>query len=81
MIINLSNLAEAVEVALRVLSRRFLTILALTMVFALYSWAMVEGNLIHFLIAGAFGLTVFLPVLVQDRREVPRDATQRTDSP
>lgn len=74
---TVSELAGAIDMALRVLSRRFLTILALTCTFTLYSWAMYEGSLVHFLIAGAFGLSVFLPVLWQDRREVPRDGDEK----
>jgi hypothetical protein len=60
----LSELATVVDVGLRVLSHRFLTLLALIMTFALFSWAMIQGSWIHFAIAGAFGVVIFLPVLM-----------------
>jgi uncharacterized membrane protein len=62
----LSDLARAVDIGLTILTHRLLTLLALVMVFALFSWAMVQGTYVHFAIAGAFGLVIFLPVLMAD---------------
>jgi len=61
---NLSDLANMVHAGLTILTHRILTLLALIMSFGLYSWAMVQGSWIHFAIAGAFGVGIFLPVLV-----------------
>jgi uncharacterized membrane protein len=60
---SLSELARAVDVGLTVLAHRVLTLLALLMTFALFCWAMFQGSWIHFAIAGAFGMVIFLPVL------------------
>ncbi len=64
---NLSDLARAVDVGLTVVSRRFLTLLALTMTFGLFCWAMILGTILGIIIAGAFGVAIFLPVLYCDR--------------
>jgi uncharacterized membrane protein len=72
----LSDLARAVDVGLTVLSYRILTLLALLMTFALFSWAMVQGSWIHFAIAGAFGVVIFLPVLMAQA-----SATSKPEAP
>jgi hypothetical protein len=55
--------AEAINAALKALALRFVTILALAMTFGLFCWAMALGSWLHFAIAGAFGLAIFLPIL------------------
>jgi uncharacterized membrane protein len=72
----LSDLARAIDVGLTVLSYRILTLLALLMTFALFSWAMVQGSWIHFAIAGAFGVVIFLPVLMAQA-----NATSKPEAP
>ena len=68
-----SDLAYALDAALSVLNRRVLTLLALAMVFGLFCWAMARGDWVSFAVAGAFGITIFLPILYQERaKEVPR---------
>jgi hypothetical protein len=79
MMTDLSKLVGAIDVALTVLTHRLLTVVALVMTFGLFCWAMVMGTLIHFLIAGAFGLAIFLPVLAVDRRPEPRYAVQNSN--
>ena len=69
-----SELVVVVDVALRVLNRRLLTLLALGMTFGLFCWAMALGDWLHFAIAGAFGILIFLPILVGERtKERPRE--------
>lgn len=60
---ELTQLTALVDMALKVLSQRVLTILALAMTFGLFCWAMALGAWLHFAIAGAFGITIFLPIL------------------
>jgi len=64
---NLSELAIGVSVGLSVLKQRVLTMLALVMTFGLFCWSMALGQWIHFAIAGAFGLSIFLPVLWHEK--------------
>jgi hypothetical protein len=71
----LSDLARAVDVGLTILTYRILTLLALMMTFALFSWAMVQGTWIHFAIAGAFGVAIFLPVLMAQAGAVKPEAS------
>lgn len=73
----LSDLARAIDVALRILTHRVLTLLALLITFGLFCWAMFLGTWIHFAIAGAFGIAIFLPVLVGDKR--PEASHERPD--
>jgi hypothetical protein len=73
----LSQLADAVDIGLTVLTHRLLTLLALLMTFGLFCWAMYLGTLVHFAVAGAFGVIIFLPVLMGDRR--PEASHERTD--
>lgn len=61
---ELSQLAALVDAALRILSMRLLTLLALAMTFGLFCWAMAGGAWLHFAIAGAFGVSIFLPILL-----------------
>lgn len=53
----------AIKVAYQVLAARVLAFVALLMTFGLFAWAMYVGTWLHFTIAGAFGLLIFLPVL------------------
>jgi hypothetical protein len=63
----MADLARVVDVGLTVFTRRFMTLLALTLTFALFSWAMILGTVLGVIIAGAFALIVFLPILAVDR--------------
>jgi hypothetical protein len=60
---GLDNVVAAIEVAYKVLSRRLLTLLGLLMTFGLFVWAMMAATWLHFAIAGAFGIVIFLPIL------------------
>jgi hypothetical protein len=59
----LSRTTQAIKVAYAILSTRVLALLALLMTFGLFSWAMTKGDWLHFAVAGAFAVTIFLPVL------------------
>ena len=60
---DLGRVVAAVEVAYKVLAARVMAVLALIMTFGLYAWAMWGASPLHFGIAGAFGVSIFLPVL------------------
>lgn len=62
-----SDLAQVLGVVLTIVTHRLHTLLALLMVFGLFCWAMVVGAWIHFAIAAAFGIVIFLPVLLYDK--------------
>jgi hypothetical protein len=63
----ISELARAVDMALNVLQRRILTLVALLMTFGLFCWSMALGTWLHLAISGAFGVVIFLPILIKDR--------------
>ena len=70
-----SNYVLAViNVAIRVLSQRLLTLVTLIMAFALFCWAMYLGDWLRFAVAGAFGITVFLPVLWKGESRDEKDS-------
>ena len=60
---DLMAITSAIQVAYRVLAEKWLTLASMMMTFSLYAWAMYLGSWIHFGIAAAFGVTIFLPVL------------------
>ena len=66
---NIGTAMVVINVLLRVLNRRLLLLVALTMVFGLFCWAMYLGSWIQFAIAGAFGITIFLPILWSERKQ------------
>jgi uncharacterized membrane protein len=57
------SLLAVVNIAVRVLNHRLMALLTLMMTFALFCWAMYLGDWLRFSVAGAFGFTIFLPVL------------------
>ena len=58
----------AIRMALSVLTDRILTVSALLMTFGLASWAMYAPSLERLQIAGGFGIIVYLPSLIKERR-------------
>jgi uncharacterized membrane protein len=74
--VDLVRVVAAVEVAYKVLSARVMAVMGLAMTFGLYAWAMFAATPIHFAIAGAFGLTVFLPILLgaTDKKAKPGES-------
>ena len=67
--IRLSDLGMLISAALTVLTHRLLTLVALIMVFGLFCWAMWLNTWLQFAIAGAFGITIFLPILMGERKK------------
>lgn len=67
-----------IRVALKILSERVLTILALVMTFALAAWVMYQPTWEREGMAAFFAVAVFLPCVVQDRRR-SSDVTQAKD--
>jgi hypothetical protein len=65
---KMTDIATAIEVGLTVVTHRLLTLVALLMTFGLFCVAMSQGTWVALTIAGAFGLIIFLPVLVADKR-------------
>ena len=61
------SVGAVLEVALRILSQRVIVLITLSMTFALFCWSMYLGDWLRFAISGAFGLTIFMPVLVSGR--------------
>ena len=57
-----------VRMALSVLTDRLLTVSALLMTFGLASWAMYAPSIERLQIAGGFGIIVYLPALIKERR-------------
>lgn len=62
-----SQLIAAIEVGIRILAGRVLSLIALGMAFGLFCWAMSLGTILSFIGAGAFGV-IFLLVLFAERR-------------
>jgi putative Mn2+ efflux pump MntP len=60
--------ATAISIALRLVSIRLLSFLALGMTFGLFCWAMHEASWIAFICASTFGLIGFLPALLSAHR-------------
>jgi putative Mn2+ efflux pump MntP len=60
--------ATAISIALRIVSIRLLTFLALGMTFGLFCWAMHEASWIAFISASTFGAIVYLPALFSAHR-------------
>lgn len=67
---DMARLVAAIQVAYGVLAARVLALMSLVMTFVLFLWAMWEPVVLHFAIAGTFGLTIFLPVLWHTRAEL-----------
>lgn len=62
------------DVLLRALGTRVLSLIALAMTFGLFCWAMKLQSWLAFAIAGAFGLGVLWPVLFVGWRESHHEA-------
>jgi hypothetical protein len=78
--LNLVEILQGTNVALKLLSARILTLLALLLTFALFCWAMCTQTRLTAMIAAFWGLMIFLPILVVGRGGSDVTA-QRSDSP
>ena len=61
------NAVKLIRLALSVLSDRILTLVSLTMTFALACWVMKEPDLMRECMAGFFALFVFIPCIYKER--------------
>lgn len=65
---HLVRIVQTTDIALRLISARLLTILALVMTFALFGWAMAVQTPLGCIIASIWGLLIFNPVLWTGRK-------------
>jgi hypothetical protein len=78
---NLAEILAGAHVALKIVQARLLAVLAMLGCFALFAWAMWLQTVLGAIIAGAWGLIVFLPALYVGRRggtdvqEAPQHST------
>ena len=75
---NLPELLLGAHVALRLIQARLLTLVALLLTFALFAWAMWSQTVLGAIIAGVWGLSIFLPVLLTGRGGYDGSTTQRS---
>jgi hypothetical protein len=61
--LNLVELLQGTNVALRVLQAKLVVIICMAMTMVLFSWAMWLQSTLGAIIAATWGLTIFLPVL------------------
>ena len=74
-----ATLLAVIRMGLAVLTDRLLTVLALLMSFGLASWAMYAPSMERLQIAAGFGIIVYLPALIKERRrESSRIEQERT---
>jgi hypothetical protein len=64
---TLVEILEGANVALRVIQERLVLILCMLMTFGMFAWAMWLQSVLGAIIAGTWGLTIFLPVLFAGR--------------
>lgn len=60
---QLIDILQGANVALRILAVRLVLILTLLLTFGLFAWAMAAPDVLRCMIAFTWGLTIFLPVL------------------
>jgi putative Mn2+ efflux pump MntP len=60
--------ATAISIALRLVSIRLLSFLALGMTFGLFCYAMVQASWISFVCAATFAVLIYLPALLSAHR-------------
>ena len=73
-----ATVLAVIRMGLAVLTDRLLTVSALLMTFGLASWAMYAPSPERLQIAAGFGIVVYLPALIKERR---RDGKQQADPP
>lgn len=79
--LDIERLMLAAEVAKKVLAERVVILIALTMTFCLFMWAMSQPSALSCVTAGSFAVLVFLPVLVGGRRaQVPPEVKNHGES-
>jgi hypothetical protein len=66
---TLVEILEGANVALRVIQERLVLILCMLMTFGMFAWAMWLQSVLGAIIAAAWGILIFLPVLITGRGE------------
>ena len=64
---------EMIRIAMETVSERFVMILTLLMVFALFGWTIYDPSVLKIVGSGLFALFVFLPVLFRGNREEKKE--------
>ncbi len=64
---EIQTLMAVLSLGMKILAARVLTFVALAMTFGLFCWAMYLQTVLSCVIAGGFGVAIFLPVLVAGR--------------
>ena len=70
------DLLTVMHAAMKILSTRVMTLVAMVMTFGLYCWAMSLGTTIALQTAAVFGFSVFLPALLADRKKESSNGTE-----
>lgn len=80
---NLLEVLAGANVALRLIQARLITILALLLTAALFGWAMWLQTVLGAIIAAAWGLSIFLPVLFMGKggSDAPEKRVDPADEP
>lgn len=78
---ELFDILRAGAIALRLLSARLLTIVALLLTFGLFAWAMATQTPLGCIIAVAWGLIIFLPILFIGRGGSDHAFERRAERP
>jgi hypothetical protein len=66
--LNLADILTGAHVALKLLSAKLITLIALLMAFGLFSWAMWDPTTPRVIVASIWALGIFLPVLWTGRK-------------
>jgi hypothetical protein len=78
---TLVEILAGANVALKVLQARLLVLLAMLLSFSLFAWAMWLGSQLALIIAAAFAVSVFLPVLfTTGERHAPKHPAAQQQS-
>ena len=82
--VTLLEVLAGANVALRLIQARIVTVIALLLTFAMFSWAMWLQTTLGAMIAVAWGLSIFLPVLFtgrggHDGSSVPEEPAQHPE--
>jgi len=62
----MNDATSILDLALRILTGRLLVLLALTMNFGLFCWAMWAGTTLALIVAGTFSFLAYLPILLKE---------------
>ncbi len=76
---NWETVLIVLQTGMNVLAARVLTLLTLLMTFGLFCWAMYLGTIYAGVLAGGFGVIIFLPVLTGERRKKETTHVESSD--